>query len=142
MKDLGKLLKEKRRDTPTAWATFMDTFEVEVKYIERRELRRIIKKASKRAWIKHQPVEDIDENKMAEEMEELISNWRGLTPEILAKILPVDISGMKNEEIPCTYENKIVLLKEAYDFDVFIQETCTDLANFEEEIQEEEVKNL
>jgi hypothetical protein len=138
MDDLKELLKEKRRDMPTAWFTFKDTFEVEVEFTERRELRKIIKKASKKSWVNHQPTEDLDENKMAEEMADRIRSWRGLTPEVLAQILPIDTSDLK-EEIPCTQANKELLLKEAYDFDMFIQRICTDLANFGEEKRKEEL---
>ena len=140
MEDFQELLKEKRRNTATVWATFRDTFEVEIEYIERRGLRRIIKKASKKGWVNHQAVDEIDDNRMAEELSALIRNWRGLTPEVLGQILPIDISGLDpKKEFPCTDTNKIVLLKEAYDFDLFVQRTCTDLANFQEEKRQKDL---
>jgi len=73
----------------------------------------------------------------------MIVDWRGLTLGKLAGLINISVETGEglNHEIPCTDANKMTLLREVYDLDNFIVQTCTDLQAFRANELETEIKN-
>lgn len=142
MTDLKQLMETKRKEVIGWTPEFVDNFRCKVKFITRAELRRLVERCTIITYDKktHQRVDRLDEERLYKHLSAYILDWKGLTPETLAKILPVDTRDIEGE-IPCTDNNKVTLLKEAYGFDDFIRETITSLDSFEQQKLEEELKN-
>jgi len=142
MVDLKQLMETKKKEVVGWTPEFVDNFRCKVKFITRAELRRLIERCTVITYDKktHQRVDRPDEDRLYKQLSAYILDWEGLTPETLARILPVDVSDIEGD-IPCTENNKITLLKEAYEFDDFIRESITSLDSFEEQKLEEELKN-
>ena len=142
MVDLKQLMETKKREVIGWTPEFVDNFKCKVKFITRSELRRLLDRCTVITYDKktHQRVDRPDMDRFYRHLAAYIVDWKGLTPETLAKILPVDVSGIEGE-VPCTENNKFILLKEAYEFDEFIRESITSLDSFEEQKLEEELKN-
>ena len=75
----------------------------------------------------HQPVEDIDEKKLHEALIGYILDWRGLS--------------RNGNDVECTDENKLMLLKKSYNFDEFIFQALTDIEIIRTSQLEFELKN-
>ena len=128
--DLGSL----EREEVSGWVRFEDKFEVLVVCTSKDELRKRIGRCKKTTYVKHQPTETIDEELVRKELLKCISDWRGLTLGIVATMIPYKVSDAdKDIEVECTEENKLVLLKDAYYFDTFIQNASTDFAMLKQE---------
>ena len=78
-----------------------------------------------------QPYEDIKVNEaMREELmwDYCIVNWN-------------DLQDSKDEEIPCTKENKVILMKKQFKFAMFVGDCLEQLSEFKEKQEEQEAKN-
>lgn len=73
-----------------------------------------------------------------------VLNWKGVTPNSLAEIIPLDIAAYpaeeRDKELPYNKEDCVAVVRAAYELDSFLQENCTDIAVFRSK-QESEVKN-
>ena len=134
----------------TVWQEFRHGFKVKIRYLSRKRLQHIFKLSTRKGWDRdHRPIEELDNQKLIKYLAEVIEDWEGLTPEVLATLLPIDVAAAKKalkekglQEIPCTEENKITLLEEAYHFDEFIREVALDAQLFTFARQKEaEAKN-
>lgn len=140
------------------WYEFRDGFELRIKYLTPRKWRRLFARStSKRraGWDKgHLPLtaEELDTDKLIENIGGIIVDWNGLTPEILRTIIVLDVKaikkGMKEEglkEIPYSENNKGFLLNNARgDFIDFLTSLIRDIDQYHYEarkVQEEELKN-
>ena len=132
----------RKRVDKTAWVTIDDLgLELKLKYLGRPAMRAMIDKATEVKYDRAgQPREKINPDILLAELANCIVDWRGLTREVYARLLPIDPADYP-EIIPCTDEYRRELLAEAYGLDNVVREICTDLARFQEEKLEAEIKN-
>jgi len=127
----------------TIWVQYLDTFEVQLKFLPRFDVNKILEKSKTFIWDKrdHTKIEKLDSEKFYTDLvSKVFAGWKGLTQGILAKMLPVKIIN-PDEEIVFSFENAVELMKNAYDFDIFIQNIIMDIERFQSEKKEEEIKN-
>lgn len=107
-------------------------FKVNLSFLSREELVKIRKKATSTGFKKGAPVETLDDNLfLSLYVKSAIKGWSGLTLAILETLAPVDISGQNPTDVlEYNEENALFLMKQSTDFDSFVSETVTDLANF------------
>lgn len=111
-----------------AWVPFGDDGEVRIKYIPKDELLSISEKATKRKWINHRMVEEVDPmlaNRILGRA--AVSDWKNLT-----------VGG---ELLPFSEENLDMLMGKSYVFSNFVNQVATDIQSFMEQRQEDEGKN-
>jgi len=125
------------KEEKTVWIKYIDEFEIQIRFLSRPELSKLVEKSREYIWDKkdHMKIEkmnsDVFYNKF---VDTVIVDWKGLTGETLKKMISVKVDD-PNIEIPFSKENAIELLKNAYDFDVFIQNQALDIEKFEEEVK-------
>jgi hypothetical protein len=86
------------------------------------------------------PVERVNEARFAQGLAQAIVDWRGLTRERYAQMLPIDPEDYP-AEIPCEEEFKLELLLEARWFPSLVLELSTNLARYQQEQVAAELKN-
>jgi len=136
-------MNQKKRPEKTVWVPVEELgFELLIRYLPRSELTRMVERATERTWDRRagQNVERLNPEKLLAEYAGVILDWRGLTREIYARLVPIDPAEYP-QKIPCTPEYKLELLQEAYGFDAVVRQVCTDLARFEHDRVEADLKN-
>lgn len=122
------------REEISGWVRFEDKFDVLIAGTNKEELRKRIDRCKKTEFVKHVPKESIDEGKLRLELAKCILDWRGLTLGVVATMIPIkERIEARDEPVECSEENKMVLLKDAYYFDTFVQNACTDIALLKQE---------
>jgi len=120
-------------------------FFVTLRYLDREKLTKIRNACivRKRNRSTRQFDEEIDNDKFTElYAEAAIKGWRGLKFKHLKHFMPVDISNENPEqEIKYSEEDALDLLQNSTTFDQFLTDCMGDISTFEEEKEEEEVKN-
>ncbi len=132
----------KERSERTVWAEYKDGFEVEIRYTPRGRLRRLVEEAHRQKWdpVTHQRTSELDREKFYNLIaQEIVVNWRGLTPEVLKKLVEMDCYPA--EEVPYTKEDCAEILAHAYDFDLWVQDLSASLDHFEAARRAAEEKN-
>lgn len=107
-------------------------FVVSIAFLSRDTLQSIRKKATKVTFKNRAPVEELDEDLfLSLYVDNAIKGWKGLKLSFLEKLAPVDL-GTANLEDELVYdkENALFLMKSSTNFDSWISDTVTDLANF------------
>ena len=134
----------------SAWIEYppLPGFIVKVGYISKEDVLEMNENAKEIIWVKHKKEERTDRKKLTRKWaEKAILDWKGLTLEKLAALLPIKVAEEdKNKEVPCTPENKFALLYYSTDFDIWVTEASTDVENFQSEVagrkqRLDEVKN-
>ena len=112
----------------------MAGFKLSLSFLSREELTKIRKKATKTEYKNRQPVETLnDELFLSLYVDACIKGWEGLQFSFLEQLAPVDVSAQKPEDtLGYSRENALYLMKASADFDSFVSETVTDLANFQQ----------
>lgn len=107
-------------------------FKIDVVFLARETLLGIRKKATKVSFKNRQPVEELDDKLFLQlYVSSCIKGWKGLKLSYLEQLAPVDLTGQDmNAELEYTEENALFLMQNSANFDAFISETVTDLANF------------
>ena len=112
----------------------MEGFTVDLCYLAREELIKLRNKSVTQKFNKKtRAFEDtLDENKfLVEYVKAIIKGWRGLKYSYLEELLLVDISSLDpDDELEFSQENAETLMKNATDFDSWVNETTGDLENF------------
>ena len=110
----------------------MPGFVVEVCFLSRETLQSIRKKSTKTSFKNRQPVEELNDELFLElYVKASIKGWKGLTLAYLEQLAPVDLTGQDPKaELGYSEENALFLMKNSTNFDAFVSETVTDLANF------------
>ena len=111
----------------------MEGFKLNLCFLSREELMKIRKKATKTEYKSRQPVETLnDELFLQLYVDASIKGWDGLQFAYLEKLAPVDVSAQKPEDtLEYSRENALYLMKASSNFDSFVSETVTELANFQ-----------
>lgn len=138
----------RKRVEKTVWVPVEGLgFEIQVRYLPRSELTRMLERATETTWNRQagQNVEKINPEKLIREYAGVILDWReenvpGISRETYARLIPIEPSEYP-EIIPCEDDYKVELLREAYGFDAVVRQICTDLARFQETQLETERKN-
>jgi hypothetical protein len=110
----------------------MPGFTIDVSFLSRDTLQSIRKKATKTSFKNRQPVEELNDELFLElYVKASIKGWKGLTLAYLDLLAPVDLTGQDPKaELDFSDENALFLMKNSSNFDSFISEQVTDLANF------------
>lgn len=109
-------------------------FKVNLCFLSREELVKIRKKATKVVWKNRQQSEELNEELfLSLYVQATVKGWEGLKLSYLQKLAPVDLSGQKDLDVTLDYtsENALFLMKSSTEFDSFVSETVSDLANFQ-----------
>lgn len=111
----------------------MEGFILTLSFLSREQLTTIRKKATKVEFKNRQPVETLnDELFLQLYVEACIKGWTGLKFSFLEQLAPVDVSAQKPDDtLGFSRENALYLMKASADFDSFVSEQVTDLANFQ-----------
>lgn len=111
----------------------MPDFVLSLSFLSREQLTNIRKKATKTEWKNRQPVEVLnDELFLQLYVDASIKSWSGLKFSYLEQLAPVDVSAQNPEDtLGYSRENALYLMKASSEFDAFVSETVTDLANFQ-----------
>jgi len=134
--------KIKDRSDKTAWAEYRPGFEVEIRFCPRARLSKISEQAKKTTWSNktHLRVETVDNQAFYRLMaEEVLVDWRGLTPEILKQM--IDMEEYPKGDVPFDTKDAAELMEKAYDFDMWVQDVCTSLEMIEAARKAAEQKN-
>jgi hypothetical protein len=110
----------------------MPGFVVTLSFLTREALINIRKKSTKTAFKNRQPTEEFNEQLFLDlYAKAAIKGWKGLKLSYVEQLAPVDLSGQNPElNLAYTEENALYLMKESSDFDAFVTEKVSDLANF------------
>lgn len=129
-------LKDLVVDTKTVEVAFdgHEDFKVELAYVSRTEMSKLVKdcQRSKMNRSTRQIEMELDQDKFLKTfVERVIVGWKGLTVEILAEFVPVDVpEGGEDKEIEFSTQNAIFLVKESQMFDDWVNEKVNDIDTF------------
>ena len=110
----------------------VDGFKVKVAFQSREELIKLRKKATTTKFKNRKLEEDVDEELfLSLYTRSVIKGWSGLTVKGLSKLILVEAPEADlDKEVTYSEENALALMKGCTEFDNFISETVSDLANF------------
>lgn len=107
-------------------------FKLNLSFMSRETLVNIRKKATKTSYKGRQVVDDLDDQLFLKlYVEACVKGWEGLKLSYVEQLAPVDLGeNDADTELEFSLDNALFLMKESTNFDSFISETVTDLANF------------
>lgn len=110
----------------------MPGFVVSIAFLSREVLQNIRKKATKTTFKNRQPVEELNDDLFLElYVKNSIKGWSGLKYKYVEQLVPIDTTGLDlDKELEFSDENALLLMKGSTNFDAYISEQVTDLANF------------
>lgn len=122
--DINAILEENEQ---TAWVEFLDT-EINLAFISSDTLKRLLKKNTKVKFARKKGrTETIDHEGLALDIgRAAVRDWKNIT--------------LKGEEYPYSPDNCDTLMVGWAEFGAFVIEACSEVANFQEEAREEDVK--
>lgn len=111
----------------------MPEFKIQVAFLSRETLQSIRKKSTKTTFKNRQPVEELNDELFLElYVKSAIKGWTGLKLKYLEQLAPVDLTDQDlDAELEYSEENALYLMKNSTNFDSFVSEQVTDLANFQ-----------
>lgn len=112
----------------------LEGFKISLCFLSREELVKIRKKATKIEYKNRQPVETLNDDLFLQlYVDASVKGWEGLKFSYLETLAPVDISSQKPDDcLEYSRENALFLMKSSANFDSFISEMVTELANFQQ----------
>jgi len=119
-------------------------FTVDIRYMNREALSKLREKCLKLKWNKasRKQEEEVDYEKFTEEYAKLaIVGWKGLTPEILSTLIPIDLDKMSKDEIAYSEDDAIALMKNSTPFDQWVGDAMNDIEKFSKAKHDTNVKN-
>ena len=110
----------------------MPGFKLQLSFLSREILLNVRKKSTKTTFKNRQPQEEFNEDLFLQlYTENAIKGWSGFKLKYLEQLAPVDLSDQDLEDfLEFTNENALYLMKNSSNFDAFISEQVSDLANF------------
>ena len=110
----------------------MPGFMLQLSFLSREILLNVRKKSTKTTFKNRQPQEEFNEDLFLQlYTENAIKGWSGFKLKYLEQLAPVDLSDQDLEDfLEFTNENALYLMKNSSNFDAFISEQVSDLANF------------
>ena len=126
--------------------TDIPEWKIKVAYVAREDLVNIRKECTTIKWDKKTRQRDdvLDDEKFLRMYSAaIVKGWSGLTLKGVSKLLPIKYEiGKDNEEVEFTDENAYTLMTDCPDFDRFIADVIADVAAFNDNKKEINVKNL
>jgi hypothetical protein len=129
------------------WVQYQDTtFHLRVTYYGKPQMEKMFEAAKtvKLNMRNLKEEEDMDRLKFRKlYAKKVIQEWKGLTVEVLRKlvILKLDANLNPTDEIPCTDENKEMLIQYSLEFDQWLAGVTQKVVTFNAEKKEAELKN-
>lgn len=110
----------------------MSGFKINLAFLSRETLVNIRKKSTKTTYKNRQPVEETDDKLFLKlYVDAAIKGWTGLKLSYLDQLAPIDLKGQDpDDELPYDQDNALFLMQASANFDSFVSETVTELANF------------
>jgi hypothetical protein len=110
----------------------MPGFTLQLSFLSREILLNIRKKSTKTTFKNRKPEEEFNEDLFLQlYTENAVKGWSGFKLKYLEQLAPVDLTGQDLEDfLEFTNENALYLMKNSSNFDAFISEQVSDLANF------------
>ena len=110
----------------------LNGFKVNVVFLSRETLVSIRKKSTKTSFKNRQETEEMDDKLFLQlYVNACIKGWTGLKLSYLEQLAPVDLSQHSpDDELPWDQDNALFLMQSSTNFDAFISETVSELANF------------
>jgi hypothetical protein len=136
-------IKDILAEEKVVWVKYLDSFEVQLKYLSPTKLTAMYEKARYRDWDKktHTPIERENRDVLIRQLaNNIILDWKGLTVETLGKILPLMAGVDPKTEIAFSKDEAFLLLSNSIDFSAFVQNTIFDVQRFSSEEEETEKK--
>lgn len=123
------------KDKIEAWVPFegLLDFEVKLAYLARPELEKIRKASTKQVFKRHQKEDELDTDMfMKHYVKACILDWKGLTLEKAARLLPIEIPAdtPPETEIDFSPEEALSLVRNSPEFDKWLNEVVFDLDSF------------
>lgn len=134
MSKLKSLIKEQTIEIPFDEET-MPGFIVELKYVSRTTLQKMVKKSKKTSFDRqtHEAKEDLDLELFQKlHCDTCVKGWSGLTYEYLAELLVLDLDAIDDmsEEIEYDKDTAYDLISNSMSFDSFVQSVLKDVSFF------------
>lgn len=129
--DLQKLIDTTQIRGITVWVEHPDIpgFEVEVAFVGKQEMLRIVDTCTKRVWnsATRQNENQLSREKVAQHWaEKVVRSWKGLTLEKFQKLYPISLEGQKKESIvEPDITNRVTLLWNCADFENWVLAIAT-----------------
>ena len=123
-------------------------FVVKLAYIEKQELKRLLKQHTRPTWKNHQPAEpEVDDSTFDPAFNaRAIKDWSGLTIEGFKKIVGVRLSADLQEKwkdgIPCDESTRNYLMQHSYKFSQWVLDGVQNLSLFQESLEAEADQNF
>jgi|Deesub1362A_J573_1020465.scaffolds.fasta_scaffold01721_6 hypothetical protein len=112
--------------------------EITIRYLSREEWRRVTRSVEK---IRNPAARDAAlEGRLRDLLASAVVGWRGLSPQVVAELIPVDPGGLP-AELPFSRENVRELLEHSVEFSTLLLDEITNLAAFRASALEAEQKN-
>lgn len=128
----------KKKTAPTAEFEYDAGMKVTLSYISPETVRKMLKACRTMS----QGMERLDDDKFLEELTEHIASWTGFTLGRVSKLLEIEVpAGDEDKEVPCTKQNKLEMLKNAWGFKIWVDEKSRELSGFVAAQKELERKN-
>jgi hypothetical protein len=110
----------------------MPGFNIKLGFMSRETLINLRKKATKNTFKNRQVQDEFNEDLFLElYVDAAIKSWDGLKFSYVNLLVPVDVSGFDPEDsLAYSKDNALMLMKNSSQFDNFISEQVSDLANF------------
>ncbi len=111
------------------WFDFRDDCRIQLRYLSPLMLRTLKREATRKRFVGEQVVEDFDEELFNRKLsEEIICDWTGFFDE-------------KGETVPCTPENRRLLMDNWTELNLFVQNVSVSLDDIHRNKAEGELKN-
>lgn len=130
----------------TAWVKFREGFELELKFMPRAEMQRMIETATVRKYNDDAKarVPTLDADRLVDQYcDKVVRDWR-VTPRAISTLYPIKTESLSKEDLDKPIKFSIPqmkkLTKKCYDLDIFIQQSCVDAKLFNI-VDEEAEKN-
>ncbi|MFQ5645900.1 MAG: hypothetical protein ACE5GM_03135 [bacterium] len=116
-------------DFQEVWFDFLEKSKIKLRYLSPKKLREIRREAVRREFREGRVEETVDEERFLERLtEEVILDWEGFLDD-------------RGRPIPCTADNKRMLMENWGEFSLFIQNVSVNLEEYRRAKREGERKN-
>jgi len=144
---LADLIDTKRPENEGVWVNFQDTqFRLRITYYGKSQMQKMfdaakINRLNTRTLREEEELDRLKFRKLY--ANKVIRDWKGLTIGVLRQlvVLKIDAKIPDETEIPCTDENKEMLIEHSLVFDQWLASTTQKVETFNEAKREEELKN-
>lgn len=126
-----------------AWVEWKAGIRLQIVAVDKKELSEWLDYAKVTEFDRktHQRVTTTDNDKFLKKIASHIIAWEGVTGDVLAQLGTTFNKGTKDQVYECSEENKMVLLRHADDFEVWVIEKMKDIQTFEDVRVETEKKD-